>query len=271
MIGIVSILWIIAVMFIDGLSKQDSPGSLWSPARTRLGSGNWIEMGVAFGLFMAGFSGHAVIPSLARDMTDPQQFDHMINWAFMIATFIYGIIGSAGYLMFGRSVSDEVSKDLLSTPGYNPYLNQAALWMLVISPLSKFALCTRPLNITLEVRLGLETHSPATSPEDDLVKPTTLSIRKGSSTDPYLNLKRILTIIERVVFTFLSVGVSILVPEFSAVMAFLGSFSAFMICVIGPVLAKSALSGRWSTLDVLLLTVAVVMAAWGTLAAFWST
>jgi hypothetical protein len=29
------------------------------------------------------FSGHAVIPSLARDMVDPTQFDAMINWAFV--------------------------------------------------------------------------------------------------------------------------------------------------------------------------------------------
>lgn len=65
--------------------------------------------------------------------------------------------------MFGINVSDEVSlqlprncsydrarsqvsRDLLQTPGYNPFLNQAALWMLVISPLSKFALCTRPVS-----------------------------------------------------------------------------------------------------------------------------
>jgi len=66
------------------------------------------------------------------------------------------------------------------------------------------------------------------------------------------------------------VAVSILVPEFSSVMAFLGSFSAFMLCVIGPVSAKSALAGRWSVWDVLLLVVAVIMAVWGTVAAFWS-
>jgi vesicular inhibitory amino acid transporter len=54
MLGIVSILWIVGAMFVDGLSKRDGPGSLWSPAETQLGIGNWVEMGVAFGLFMAG-------------------------------------------------------------------------------------------------------------------------------------------------------------------------------------------------------------------------
>lgn len=42
-------------------------------------------------------------------MIDPSQFDIMIDWAFTIATAIYAVIGVAGYIMFGNSVSDEVS------------------------------------------------------------------------------------------------------------------------------------------------------------------
>jgi hypothetical protein len=62
-------------------------------------------------------------------MVDPSQFDNMVSWAFVstptrvfgndysqfpnlrqvVATFIYAVIGYAGYLMFGRNVSDEVS------------------------------------------------------------------------------------------------------------------------------------------------------------------
>lgn len=95
-------------------------------------------------------------------MIDPTQFDHMIEWAFAIATLIYTVIGVTGYLMFGNNVSDEVSlmgkhlltdterpmqfsQDLMSTAGYNVLLNRVALWGLVITPLSKFALSTRPV------------------------------------------------------------------------------------------------------------------------------
>ena len=46
------------------------------------------NLGIAFGLFMAGFSGHAVIPSLARDMVNPEEFDTMINWAFVSANAV---------------------------------------------------------------------------------------------------------------------------------------------------------------------------------------
>ena len=85
-LGISSTLFIVAVLFIDGFSKPDAPGSLWSPAETSLSFGNVGQLGISFGLFMAGFSGHAVIPSLARDMVDPGEFDKMIDWAFVRTT-----------------------------------------------------------------------------------------------------------------------------------------------------------------------------------------
>lgn len=114
--------------------------------------------------------------------------------------------------------------------------------------------------------LGLETTPPPMSP-DQLDSKTSNVIPAHQRNQ---KLKRVLTVVERVAFTFLSVGVSILVPDFSSVMAFLGSFSAFMLCVIGPVCAKSALAGRLGFWDAILLIIAVVMAVWGTVAAFWS-
>lgn len=81
------------------------------------------------------------------------------------------------------------------------------------------------------------------------------------------DIKRILAILQRVFLTLLSVGVSILVPEFSAMMAFLGSFSAFMLCVIGPITAKVVIAGRCGMFDGVVLAVAGVMAVWGILAA----
>ncbi|KAJ7278969.1 transmembrane amino acid transporter protein-domain-containing protein [Mycena rebaudengoi] len=227
-LGIVSTIFVVIVILVDGVSKTDAPGSIWSPAET--------------------FSGHAVIPSLARDMIDPSEFGKMINWAFIVATFIYTLIACAGYLMFGNSVSAEISIDLLNTPGYNAALNQAALWMLVISPLSKFALTTQPLNTAIQILLGID--RPLSAPEDlaaKLAEPRRISIKSA------------LGVIQRIIVTLLS---------FSAAMAFLGSFSAFVLCVIGPICAKIALEGRCGVFDGAIVALAVVMAVWGTGAAF---
>ncbi|KAF9270392.1 hypothetical protein L218DRAFT_31509 [Marasmius fiardii PR-910] len=253
LLGITSTVLLVIVVLGDGLTKKDYPGSLWSPAPTSLKFSSWTNLGLAYGLFMAGFSGHAVIPSLARDMANPEDFDSMINWAFIVATSIYTLIGYVGYLMFGESISDEISMDLLKTPGYNPYLNEVALWMLVVSPLSKFALTTQPLNAALEVLFGLE--SAVSTPEDMAMKMST-SMR-WSTKDLFSSFQRILV-------TLASVSVSIAVPEFSAMMAFLGSFSAFTLCIIGPVAAQVTLERKCGLTDGLILAIGVVMAIWGT-------
>lgn len=54
--GIFSLMAIIAIILFDGFTKFDSPGSLWSPADTSLGVDSFHELGIAFGLFMAGVS-----------------------------------------------------------------------------------------------------------------------------------------------------------------------------------------------------------------------
>ncbi|KAI0961460.1 hypothetical protein AcV7_000553 [Taiwanofungus camphoratus] len=226
------------------------------------------ELGISFGLFMAGFSGHAVIPSLVRDMADPTQFHVMIDYAFTTATAIYAIIGVAGYIMFGNSVSDEFSQDLVKH-SVHPVLTKIALWGLVVSPLSKFALSTRPLNLTLEMILGIETSSILL--DDHGAKPTSQRSEPAShNKGQQLMLKRTFIASERAIFTVCSVLVSIFVPEFSSMMAFLGAFSSFLLCVIGPVSAKVALAGKCGAWDAFLLTSGIIMATWGTITAFWS-
>lgn len=84
------------------------------------------------------------------------------------------------------------------------------------------------------------------------------------------SLKRVLVACERISFVCLTVAVSILVPNFGSIMAILGSFSVFALCVIGPILAKLSLERRATVVDVLILMSSIVMALWGTVAAFWS-
>ncbi|KZT06885.1 uncharacterized protein LAESUDRAFT_743205 [Laetiporus sulphureus 93-53] len=259
-LGILSTILIIAVILIDGLSKRDSPGSIWSPAETTLGVRSVGQLGLSYGLFMAGFSGHAVIPSLVRDMVDPTQFDSMITHAFTVATTVYAVIGVAGYIMFGNEVSDEFSQDLAKYTVY-PNLNKIALWSLVLAPLSKFAVAARPLNLTLEMMLGIEI-GPV-SVNDHGTKPIQQDAESAVRPHrPQRTVTWVYTFVERTLFTICSVTVSICVPEFSSTMAFLGAFSSFLLCVIGPVSAKVALARHCTS--------GLIMATWGTIAAFWS-
>jgi len=219
---------------------------------------------LAFGLFMAGFGAHAALPSLARDMAEPHRFGEAMNYSFGFATAVYAIIGIAGYLMFGDNVYDEVSQNLLQVPGYNPTLNRLALWILVLTPLTKFPLTMRPLNIALESLLGLDCYTTDDS-EIDRKLSAALACKFNRS------LKRILIACERVALACLAVAISILVPNFGSIMAVLGSFTVFILCVIGPIAAKTTLQRKVTTVDATILMVSTAMAIWGTVAAFRST
>ncbi|KZV75580.1 hypothetical protein PENSPDRAFT_571205 [Peniophora sp. CONT] len=270
LMGIVSTLCLTAVIFIDGFSKAHAPGSLIEPAETHLLFANWKNLGMAFGLFMAGFGAHAAMPSLAADMEDPSRFDEAMDYAFTFTTVFYALIGAAGYLMFGDDVSDEISQNLLGIPGYSTGLNKTVLWMLVIASLTKFPLTSRPFNITLEVVLGLDV-AHRTPPHEHGASSKSIGHEVTLPAKERTNyaMKRFLYIVERVTFVLISVAVSILLPDFSAMMAILGSFTAFLLCVIGPIGAKLSLEGR-NTKDIVFLVIAIAMAAWGSTVAIMS-
>lgn len=116
----------------------------------------------------------------------------------------------------------------------------------------------------IEILLGTDT--PFASPEDLADKPDGLSVAAlGSS----FGWKRAIGIAQRVLLTGAAVTVSIFVPEFSAVMAILGSFSAFMLSIVGPVIANVVIEGVCGPFDAVIIAIGTVMAAWGTTAAFW--
>jgi solute carrier family 32 (vesicular inhibitory amino acid transporter) len=117
----------------------------------------------------------------------------------------------------------------------------------------------------LEGLCGLDTYTLNDDLEADQKSPIAQALKFNRS------LKRVLIICERIGLACLAVAVSILVPDFGTIMAILGSFSVFVLCVIGPIVAKMSLEGKGTIVDVVILTCSIVMALWGTVAAFWST
>lgn len=162
--------------------------------------------------------------------------------------------------MIGQTVSDEITRDLMQPKyAYPRWLNLFALWMIVINPVTKFGLCSRPLNLTLETVLGIAEgvfrrpalavgqeesavlDSPSISPGEapkpqfgpgDLVDPESDAEAKYHSAE---RKKFAARVISRTIVTGLCTVAAIYLPGFGRVMAFLGSFSAFLICIILPV------------------------------------
>ncbi|KAF8342961.1 transmembrane amino acid transporter protein-domain-containing protein [Cantharellus anzutake] len=259
LLSVVATLFVIVVVVIDGLSKYDTPGSLFEFAPTDVWPVSSMQLGLSFGLFMAGFAGHAVVPSIAQDMREPERFERMINTAFVVTTVIYGIIGVCGYLMFGRTVTDEISRDLLQTQGYNEALAKIGAWMLVVSPI-------------LESSPGRHLVSSNSDPENALLSSDTEGFYKGPLSRLFglITAPAFLTALERTALTISIVAVAIAVPHFGVVLSILGAFSAFTLCIIGPLAAKLSIfeTSFWERcFDYVLLALCIVMAGWGTFAA----
>src|SRR5436309_3103194 len=77
-LGIISASSLAVVIIIDGSAKAESPGSLLKPMDTYLFPPNWMALPFAFGLINSGFTGHAVFPSLYRDMAKPGSYNKMV-------------------------------------------------------------------------------------------------------------------------------------------------------------------------------------------------
>ncbi|KAM0750788.1 hypothetical protein T439DRAFT_325846 [Meredithblackwellia eburnea MCA 4105] len=256
LIGILSSFMLLFVLYFDGIWKRYPPGSLWVPMHTDFGP-RWGRLPLSFGLLMSGFAGHAVIPSLYRDMKEPKHFDRMINMAYFIAFGISMLMGAAGYAMFGNDVSDEVTRDLRRTHGYPAVLNQIAVWMIAINPVVKYALASLPLVATIEHLIGVR--KDRITLEEEEARHSSSGILDGSAiaseeesssyyatpvpveVDPEESahdtpvVRATSMFIIRPVVMGLVVLAAILIPNFGIVLSFLGSSSAFLVCAIGPI------------------------------------
>ncbi|CAG8485557.1 413_t:CDS:2 [Diversispora eburnea] len=129
LLGIFSAFALVSVLVIDGITKAERPGSLIDPMPTELFPSNWGSLPMAFGLIMAGFTGHAVFPSVYRDMQEPHKYNKMVDITYFVTASVYIVMAVCGYAMFGLTTMQEVT----------------------INPIAKYALMINPINLTLEI------------------------------------------------------------------------------------------------------------------------
>lgn len=117
------------VIVYDGLSKPHTPGSLHEMAvslsffcnmqskltnilfeyqDTTILPETWMTVPMSFGLIMAGFAGHAVFPTIYRDMKNPKQYKQMVNYTYIVTASVYMTVAASGYAMFGSGTMQEV-------------------------------------------------------------------------------------------------------------------------------------------------------------------
>ncbi|KAJ5736590.1 Amino acid transporter transmembrane [Penicillium malachiteum] len=242
----------VILICVDGLIKPDSPGSLQKPANTFLFPENWATLPLSFGLIMSPWGGHGVFPNIYRDMRHPKKYGKSLKVTYLFTFSLDCSMAIIGWLMFGDIVRDEITANVLSVDAYPRVISVCIIIFISIIPLSKVPLNARPLVATFEVLCGV-------------------GIGSQSSYRPAV--QAFIRALVRVFTVALTVVLAVVFPEFDRIMAFLGSFLCFTICIIFPLafylkIFGKEISPRERILDWFLLITSTILAAVGTVWAF---
>jgi amino acid permease len=249
LIGIFAIANLATILFYDGFSKKDYPGSLITPAETYLLPVNLMRVPLTIGILMAGFSGHSVFPTIYHDMREPKKYNSVVNISYTLTLILYFLVAAAGYAMFGENTLPEITQNIAEVPVYSRFVNRLTIWLMVINPITKYGVNLIPLNANVEQIYG------------PLIDCCSESVRE------------FIRISGRTIISFLVVFVAIVFPEFHQVLCLLGSLFSMIICVIFPCMCYSVLyKGRLSPGETLInntiIIVSSIIAIIGTVWAF---
>jgi solute carrier family 32 (vesicular inhibitory amino acid transporter) len=139
-LGILCCVGLVAIVFIDGLIKPHSPGSLRQPARTYAFPEHWSTLPLSFGLLMSPWGGHSVFPNIYRDMRHPMKYGKALNYTYVSVYSLLAAMSLGGYLMFGEQVRDEITSNILLTEGYPRTLSILIVIFIAVIPLTKVPL-----------------------------------------------------------------------------------------------------------------------------------
>ncbi|KAL3469265.1 transmembrane amino acid transporter protein-domain-containing protein [Aspergillus californicus] len=162
-----------------------------------------------------------------------------------------------GWMMFGSTVRDEITANVLTLDGYPQFLSICMILFIAVIPITKVPLNCRPLVATVEVLCGLDQRSELTT----------------AYTDQTIAIRRVLRVFIRVIVVAIIVVMAIIFPSFDRIMALMGSALCFTICIILPLAFHLKIFGREihpreRLLNWTLLVISSILAVIGTAWAF---
>ncbi len=239
--GISSVLTLILLVGFCGLTKVDQPGSLIDIKETWFFPQSWGNIPIAIGLLMAPWGGHAIFPNIYRDMRHPNKYYESLKVTYSVTFFTDASMAVLGFLMFGNTVKDEVTKSILITKGYPNFIYGLISALIAIIPVAKTPLNARPIISTLEILFGLNKKAIDDKNnnviEEDSINETSLLTSQNKKKQFKLTknyFKTFLDIFIKLFVNFLFIFLAILFPDFEKIIALLGSSICFLICMILP-------------------------------------
>ncbi|KAK9366561.1 transmembrane amino acid transporter protein-domain-containing protein [Lipomyces kononenkoae] len=249
-LGIVSTFGLVLIVFVDGLVKTTAPGSLWHVMPSSILPPNWNAVPLSLGLLMAPWCGHSVFPNVYRDMRHPYKFARCLTVSYSFAFLVDVCMAILGLLMFGNAyVTEEITNNILNTPGYPRVLSSTIIVLIAFIPLSKTPLNARPIITTIEVLLGVGVssvgHSENNDDDDDDDEDDGDNDndndwqRRRTSISPaswlsFVRSPKVAQAAIRIITNLVVVIIAIVFPAFDRIMALVGSALGFTICIVLP-------------------------------------
>ena len=250
-VGVLSSVSLVAGVVVTGLMDTVPPntdvckppsctGSLYSPSETDAAhTDNLLQI---LGLVMVGYSGHAVFPTLRNDMVDKSAYPRMVNATYAITCSAYVTMACCGYLMFGNAAQPEVTMDMNT----EFLVSRGIVWLVILNPLTKFALDLAPVAQSLEGCLVLS-----------------WGLSEQSLTFVLLSCAL------RSALVCLALAIVLAAPSFATVLGVMGSLSCFTMSVSFPCWCFARLF--WHDLGLVARIVNVSGAVFGTICAVLGT
>lgn len=217
--GILSTMGVLVLIIICGFSSQSTPGSLLNPATINLWPESASSLFLSLGVFMAPWGGHPVFPELYKDMRTPTKYKKSCNISFLTTFGFDYLIAIVGFLMFGMSCEDSLTKNIMETKGYPSWINPVFCFFFGLLPISKLSLIVRPIISVYENYFRMNEQSQ-------------IVYKFGRRVTP-ISFTKICARAVSMSFIFI---LSLIFTSFGNVIAFLGSAICFTICLAFPLI-----------------------------------
>jgi len=175
---------------------------------------------VGFGIIVFSYTAHAVFPSIEGSMKKPKQFNSMMNYSFLLAAVVKGILGMFMVLTFGETTEEVATVNLAAHPVWSRLATALVIGNVLLAvPLNMFV-------VSLTFDDAFLTYFP--------------HLNRDSK------YHWVWLLITRPLLMTLALFLGIMVPHFGLLMGVIGSFTGTSLCFVFPCYFHLKL--RWSSL-----------------------
>ncbi|KAK4488173.1 hypothetical protein RD792_003915 [Penstemon davidsonii] len=184
----------------------------------------WNGVLTSINMFTFCYLGHAVFPTLYSSMKDKKRFPKVLIVCFALSTISYGSMAVLGYLMYGENVMPQVTLNLPT----KKISSKVAIYMTLITPITKYALIISPIAKALEEKLNVDG-------------------------------RRRISLMIRSTLVIITAIMALVIPFFEYVMAFIGAFLGISASILFPCVCYLKIVKASRHLGVELIFIAIVI------------